>query len=303
LPVLVDPKGRDFRKYAGATALTPNRHEFELAAGVSDRDLHAFREAARRMRLELELGFLAVTRGDKGITLFDDNGDQDFPAVAREVFDVCGAGDTLLAALAAGLSAGLDRDDAVRLANVAAGNVVSKVGTAPVGSDELLEALLIDPLAAQAEKICGLDALLRRVRVWRDHGERIVFTNGCFDLLHRGHVTLLANARREGDRLVIGLNSDSSVRSLKGEGRPVVNQFDRAHVLAALESVDSVVLFDEETPQALVETIKPDVLVKGADYSNKVIVGADLVRSWGGRVVLLQLVEGLSTTHLVARRT
>jgi D-beta-D-heptose 7-phosphate kinase / D-beta-D-heptose 1-phosphate adenosyltransferase len=301
--VLVDPKGLDFGKYAGATALTPNRHEFEMATGVSVRHVPAFREAARQMRDGLGLDFLAVTQGEKGVTLFDDNGDQDFPAVAREVFDVSGAGDTLIATLAAGLAAGLDRGDAVQLANVAAGVVVGKVGTAPVRRCELLEALLTDPLASQAEKICGLDALLRRIGVWRERGERVVFTNGCFDLLHRGHVTLLASARREGDRLVIGLNSDRSVRALKGEGRPVVCEIDRAHVLAGLECVDSVVLFDEETPQALVETIRPDVLVKGADYSDRVIVGADLVQSWGGRVVLVPLVKGLSTTQLLSQKT
>jgi D-beta-D-heptose 7-phosphate kinase/D-beta-D-heptose 1-phosphate adenosyltransferase len=268
---------------------------------VGDRSESAFREAAGRMRDGLELDFLAVTRGERGVSVFDDSGDHDFPAVAREVFDVSGAGDTLIAALVAGLAAGVHRDDAVRLAIVAAGVVVGKVGTAPVRRDELLAALLADPLAAQSDKVCGLDALLSRVDGWRGRGERVVFTNGCFDLLHRGHVTLLARARGEGDRLVVGLNSDRSVRALKGEGRPVVSEDDRAHVLAGLGCVDAVVVFDEETPLRLVEAVRPDVLVKGADYSGKVIVGADLVRAWGGAVTLIPLVEGASTTRLVAK--
>lgn len=303
VPVLVDPKGRDFRKYARATALTPNRHEFERATGVGDRDEPPFREAAQRLRDGLELDFLAVTRGELGVSVFDEGGDRDIPAVAREVFDVSGAGDTLVATLAAGLAAGLDRDDAVRLANVAAGVVVGKVGTALVRRDELLTAMLADPLAAQSDKVCGLDALLRRIMEWRARGEKVVFTNGCFDLLHLGHISLLARARGEGDRLVVGLNSDRSVRALKGEGRPVVGETDRAHVLAGLGCVDAVVVFEEETPRRLVETLRPDVLVKGADYSDKAIVGADLVRSWGGTVVLVPLVDGRSTTQILARRT
>lgn len=259
----------------------------------------AFRDAARRLRGELGLDFLAVTRGEKGVSLFDGRDDRDIPAVAREVFDVSGAGDTLIATLAAGLSAGLDLDDAVQFANVAAGVVVGKVGTSPIRRDELLAALISDPLAMQNEKVCGLEGLLRRVAEWRTRGERVVFTNGCFDLLHLGHVTLLASARREGHRLVVGLNSDRSVRALKGESRPVVVEGDRARVLAGLASVDAVIIFDEETPAQLIESLRPDVLVKGSDYAELEVAGAARVKGWGGRVVFVPLMEGWSTTRIL----
>ena len=300
VPVLVDPKGRDFRKYARATALTPNRHELELAAGLDASAEPALRDAGRRLRAELELDFLVVTRGEQGISIVDEQGVRDFPAVAREVFDVSGAGDTVIATLAAGMAAGLDRDDALNLANLAAGVVVGKVGTTPIRPGELLDALLGEHLAEQTHKISEPDALEQQVALWRARGERIVFTNGCFDLLHVGHVTLLALARRQGDRLVVGLNTDRSVRALKGETRPVITQGDRARVLAGLASVDAVVLFDEDTPLRLIESLQPDVVVKGGDYDESQVVGADLVKSWGGRVVLIPLVEGRSTTGILA---
>ena len=248
----------------------------------------------------MELDFLVVTRGEQGVSLFDEQGVRDFPAVAREVFDVSGAGDTVIATLAAGMAAGLDRDDALNLANLAAGVVVGKVGTTPIRPDELLDALLIERLAEQSHKIYALEALERQVADWRARGQRIVFTNGCFDLLHVGHVTLLALARRQGDRLVVGLNTDRSVRALKGETRPVVTQGDRAQVLAGLASVDAVVLFDEDTPLRLIESLRPDVLVKGGDYIESQVVGADLVKSCGGKIVLVPLIEGRSTTSLIA---
>ncbi len=301
IPVLIDPKGRDYRKYAHATALTPNRHEIELAlgrGGLAEADL---RHAARGLLAELGLDFLVVTQGEKGVTLIDGSGDRDFPATAREVFDVSGAGDTLIATVAAGLAAGLRHEDALRLANLAAGVVVGKVGTAPVRNNELLAATLVGPLAVQSQKICDGAGIQQRVAEWRNAGKRVVFTNGCFDLLHAGHVALLAQARSEGDRLVVGLNTDRSVRLLKGNNRPVVAETNRAQVLAGLACVDAVVLFDEETPYRLIETVRPDVLVKGSDYSETQVVGAELVRSWGGTVVLVPLVEGQSTTSILGR--
>ncbi len=299
VPVLVDPKGRDFRKYAGATTLTPNRQEMEVAAGVDGNAemLAAGRELARALGLD----YLVVTLGDKGIRLFDDRGAHDFPALAREVFDVSGAGDSVIATLTAGLVAGLDLDDALRLANVAAGVVVGKVGTTPIRAAELLDAVRAENVAESFEKLCDAGELARRVAAWRSRGERVVFTNGCFDLLHVGHVTLLARARREGDRLVVGLNSDRSVRALKGPSRPVVTEEDRARVLAGLSSVDAVALFDEETPLRLIELLGPDILVKGGDYTEEGVVGGDVVKARGGRVVLVPLVEGRSTTGMIAR--
>jgi D-beta-D-heptose 7-phosphate kinase/D-beta-D-heptose 1-phosphate adenosyltransferase len=301
IPILVDPKERTFGKYAGATALTPNLHEFERAVGRGPLAEPALRDAAERLRRELGLDFLVVTRGDKGLSLFDAEGTSDFPAVAREVFDVSGAGDTIIATLAAGLVAGLDRDEALKLANLAAGIVVGKVGTTPVQRDELLGALAAERYAMPSHKVCALSTLLQRVAGWRARGQRIVFTNGCFDLLHVGHVTLLARARAEGDRLIVGVNTDGSVRGLKGPERPVITQDDRAQVLAGLSSVDAVVLFDEPTPLALIESLRPDVLVKGADYAEDQVAGAEVVKAWGGKVVLVPLLEGRSTSRILAR--
>lgn len=301
IQVLIDPKGRDFRKYFGATAMTPNRSEFEAAARLGNLDGLDFRDAARRFRSELGLDFLAVTRGKNGVSLFDEVSDREFPATAREVFDVSGAGDTLIATLTAGLAAGLGRDDAVRLANVAAGMAVCRIGTSPVQCDELLAELNSGGYSRCPEKVIKLDGLLRLADGWRARSEQVVFTNGCFDLLHLGHVTLLATAGGMGHRLVVGMNTDRSVRALKGESRPVVAQADRARVVAGLASVDAVVLFDEETPLRLIEALRPDVLVKGADYAESQVVGADLVKAWGGRVVLVPLVEGRSTTRMLNR--
>jgi D-beta-D-heptose 7-phosphate kinase / D-beta-D-heptose 1-phosphate adenosyltransferase len=302
IPVLVDPKGRDFRKYAGATALTPNRHEFDVVVGGEGFDEPTFRDAAHRLRADLDLRYLIVTRSEKGVSVFEEEGDEDFPAVAREVFDVSGAGDTMIATLTAAMVAGHDVDDALRLANMAAGVVVGKVGTAPIHRDELLGEILEDPLAALSSKVSNLENLLHRVAEWRSKGEKVVFTNGCFDLLHVGHVTLLAKARREGNRLIVGVNTDRSVRALKGPERPIVTENDRALVLAGLASVDAVILFDEDTPLRLIEAIRPEVLVKGSDYAETEVVGADVVKANGGKVVLVRLVEGRSTTRMISRQ-
>ncbi len=301
IPTLVDPKGRDFVKYAGATALTPNRHEMEVAAGIDGHDDEAMHRAGRRMLGELGLDFLAVTLGERGIRLFDADGSRDFPAAAREVFDVSGAGDSVIATLAASTAAGIELGDALRLANLAAGVVVGKVGTTPISARELLDAMRTEQLVEQSHKVCDADELARRAAGWRSRGERVVFTNGCFDLLHVGHVSLLARSRREGDRLVVGLNSDQSVRSLKGPTRPVVAEGDRAQVLAGLASVDAVALFGEETPMRLIQAVRPDVLVKGGDYAEDQVVGGEFVKSYGGRVAIIPLVEGRSTTGLIAR--
>jgi len=255
IPVLVDPKGRDYRKYARATALTPNRQEFEIAAGLENPEESALQAAGQRFLADLGLDFLIVTLGETGIRHFDPGGFSVFPAVAREVFDVSGAGDTVIATLTAALLADIGLDDALRLANLAAGVVIGKVGTTPIHRQELLEALRVEQRTEQLDKICTPDSLAARVANWRARGARVVFANGCFDLLHVGHVTLLAKARREGDRLVVGLNSDRSVRALKGETRPVTTEGERAQVLAGLASVDAVVLFDEDTPLRLIESL------------------------------------------------
>ncbi len=300
LPVVVDAKGRSFAKYRGSTTMTPNLGEFQRVTGVEQLEGPEFLDAATRLRDELMLDFLVVTCGDKGIKYLDGDELIHHPAIARQVYDVSGAGDTVMATLTAALVAGLGRDDAVQLANLAARVVVAKVGTTPIQQGELLETIRGEYLAGQSTKVCDLATLKHRLDEWRTHNERIVFTNGCFDLLHVGHVTLLARARQEGDRLIVGLNTDRSVRALKGESRPVVTQNDRAQVLAGLSSVDAVVLFDEETPLRLIEQIQPDVLVKGGDYQASQIVGADLVRSRGGVVTTIPLIEGRSSTQILA---
>ncbi len=301
IPVLVDPKGRDYGKYRGATTLTPNKKETADICGVAAHEVDALLAAAARLGAELNLDFMTVTRGEEGISLIDEQGVEHLPATARQVFDVSGAGDTVIATLAASLVAGLPRADACRLANLAAGIVVGKVGTVPISRDELLHALEVEDAVEQADKVCPPDVLLRRVQAWRAHGERVVFTNGCFDLLHAGHVTYLEQARKQGDRLVVGLNTDRSVSALKGPSRPVIHEHDRARVLAALEAVDAVVLFDEDTPIELIRAVRPDVLVKGSDYTEDQVVGGADVKAWGGRVALIPILPGRSSTNILNR--
>ncbi|MBK5929297.1 D-glycero-beta-D-manno-heptose 1-phosphate adenylyltransferase [Halochromatium salexigens] len=301
LPVLVDPKGRDFSRYLGASLVTPNRDELARVVGVDPADLDQLSASAERMRADLGLERLVLTLGELGLLVVEPGARTRLPAVAREVFDVSGAGDTLIATLAAGLAAGLDPIDSARLANLAAGVVVAKVGTAAVSLGELEHAISDQAALEQAAKLCGLAELQARVRAWQARGERVVFTNGCFDLLHAGHVTYLERARRYGQRLVIGLNSDRSVRALKGPERPLIGEQDRARVLAALAAVDAVVLFDEDTPLALIEALRPDVLAKGADYRPEQVVGAEQVRGWGGELVLVPLLEARSTSDIIRR--
>ena len=301
IPVLVDPKGRDYSKYHGATALTPNKRETAEACHVDVHDTAALLDAAAHLRRKLQLDFIAVTRGDEGISLIEDTQILHIPATARQVFDVSGAGDTVIATLAAGLAAGLNRQEALHLANLAAGVVVGKVGTAPIKRDELQHELSLESTTRQADKVCQLDALLSRIATWRAAGQRIAFTNGCFDLLHAGHVTYLEQARKLGDRLVLGLNTDRSVSALKGPSRPVIHEQDRARVLAALEAIDAVILFDEDTPLGLIKAIKPDVLVKGDDYTEDQVVGATEVKSWGGKVALIPVVPGRSTSGIIEK--
>ncbi len=299
IPVLVDPKGKDYAKYSGATALTPNKKETAEACNtvVSDAELI---QKASALKQSLGLTFLAVTRGEEGITLLDDQVHH-LEATAKQVFDVSGAGDTVIATLAAGMMHGLSPLDSLDLANTAAGVVVGKVGTVPISKSELLLALANQQSSQQAHKVCDLVELMQKVEIWKQTQQKIVFTNGCFDLLHAGHVTYLEAAKKRGDKLILGLNTDRSVSALKGPSRPVVNQNDRARVLAALESVDAVILFDEDTPLNLINTIKPQVIAKGSDYTVAQVVGGQEVLSWGGEIALIDLVEGRSTSNLIKK--
>ncbi len=297
--LIVDPKGQDFSLYGGADIITPNRRELGDATGMPVETEAEIVAAATALRERFGFGAVLVTRAEDGMTLVDAAGEQHFPAEAAEVYDVSGAGDTVAATLAAGLAARLPLPVAVRLANVAAGIVVGKVGTAVARQVDLLAA--ISPRGGALRKMVTREQAAEQVERWRHRGWRTGFTNGCFDLLHPGHVHLLEQARAACDRLVVGLNSDASVRRLKGDGRPVQQEAARAAVLASLGCVDLVCIFDEDTPEALLREIRPDVLVKGADYAIDEVVGADLVRGWGGRVMLAELMPGHSTTATVER--
>src|SRR5206468_6955144 len=282
--VLVDPKGTDFGRYAGADVITPNRRELAEAMGMPVDTEAALVEAGTQLRERYGFGAVLVTRSEDGMTLIDADGPHHFPAEAPEVFDVSGAGDTVVGTLAAGIAAGLDLKIAARLANIAAGVVVGKVGTAVAREEDLLRVLT--PQVSTLRKIVTREVAAEQVERWRRKGWRSGFTNGCFDLLHPGHVHLLEQARGQCDRLVVGLNSDASVRRLKGKSRPIQQEAARAAVLACLSAVDLVVIFEEDTPQETLEALRPDLLVKGADYTIDRIVGADLVQSWGGKVWL-----------------
>jgi D-beta-D-heptose 7-phosphate kinase/D-beta-D-heptose 1-phosphate adenosyltransferase len=265
VPVVVDPKGRDFTRYHGATTICPNAKELAAATGESPSDLKWLLSAGQSMVAALNLQYMLVTLSEKGITILGQDSRHHVPATARQVFDVTGAGDTVIATVAAAIAAGIPIEPAVRLANLAAGIVIGKVGTVPVQRDELLGALSHELEAEPGDKHVDLDQLLTRVAGWRSRSLQVVFTNGCFDLLHVGHVTLLEQARRMGDRLIVAINSDRSVRELKGSERPLVQEQDRARILAALAAVDAVIVFDESTPLRLIETLRPNVLVKGGD--------------------------------------
>lgn len=299
--VLVDPKQRDFWRYRGATTICPNLQELSAATGVAAKDLKGILLAGQKMVSELQLEYLTVTLSEKGIAVLHADSQTISPAVARQVFDISGAGDTVIAMLALARACDLDTDTALALANTAAGIVVGKVGTVPVNREELLTSLIPEIDLNAGEKVLDLGQLKTRVSAWRSSAQKIVFTNGCFDLLHIGHITLLEEARREGGRLVVAINSDLSVRELKGPGRPVVAENARARILAALSAVDAVVIFDEPTPLAVIEMLRPDVIVKGGDYHESTVVGAKEARSWGGRVKIVPTVEGFSTTSLIAK--
>jgi D-beta-D-heptose 7-phosphate kinase/D-beta-D-heptose 1-phosphate adenosyltransferase len=300
--VLVDPKATSYRKYRGATILTPNRQELQMACGrecASDEQVVA--GAADLLSQDICEAFV-VTRGKSGISIIPRKGaPTHLRAAAREIFDVSGAGDTAVATLALGLSSGADLVTAANLANLAAGIVVGKPGTASVTAGEVNARLVQAEEEHPASKYFSLGGVQQLVSRWRELNLRIAFTNGCFDLLHPGHLALLKQARGCADRLVVGLNSDLSVRRLKGPGRPAQGEVARATVLASLKTVDAVVIFEDDTPLELITALRPDVLVKGADYTLQAVVGADQVQSWGGKVILADLVPAHSTSSTIQR--
>ena len=297
--VIVDPKGTDYGRYAGADIITPNRRELAEATGMPVDTAEAIIAAAQSLRSAHGFNAVLVTRAEDGMSLVMEDEIHHFPAEAADVFDVSGAGDTVVATLAAGVAAGLTLPVAVRLSNIAAGVVVGKVGTAVARETDLLAAL--SPQGGALRKVVTVLQAAEQAERWRQRGWRVGFTNGCFDLLHPGHVHLLEQARNQCDRLVVGLNSDASVQRLKGPARPVQQEAARAAVLGSVAAVDLVCVYDEDTPETALHAIRPDLLVKGADYTIETVVGAAFVQSYGGRVMLADIVPGFSTTATVQR--
>lgn len=297
IPVIVDPKGSDFSKYHGATLITPNMHEFETVCGVCEDELELVNKANALAR-QLELNALLVTRSEKGMTLLEQGKPElHLPAKAKEVFDVTGAGDTVISVLAASVAAGEDWPKACALANAAASIVVGKLGTSTVSVNELAEAVSLDKSPGRG--VMTQQQLLIAVNAAKQAGQKVVMTNGCFDILHAGHVSYLENAAKLGQKLIVAVNDDASVRALKGEGRPVNNLERRMAVLAGLASVDWVVPFSEDTPERLISEVLPDVLVKGGDYKIEDIAGGKQVLANGGEVQVLNFEDGVSTTNII----
>jgi D-beta-D-heptose 7-phosphate kinase/D-beta-D-heptose 1-phosphate adenosyltransferase len=304
LRTLADPiRGKDYRKYHGCSALTPNRLEAGLATGRTITTTEEALQAGAQLRGQLDLEAAIITLDRDGMALVHRDGRQQiFPTRPRQVYDITGAGDMVMAVLGMALAAGADYGAAIALANVAGGLEVEKIGVATVTRDEILRDLLRSGSAGPGkEKVLPREALGRELDSRRRLGQRVAFTNGCFDILHAGHVEYLQEARAQADLLIVGLNSDASVRALKGDGRPVHPVAARALVLAGLQAVDYVTVFEEATPLELIRAVRPDVLVKGADYRKEEVVGAEFVESYGGRVYLAPLREGYSTTHILER--
>ena len=302
IPVLVDPgRSVDYARYAGAWLICPNRFETEQATGVTITDAASATRAGEQLVERLGLAHAALTLDREGIhCVSSDRSAQTFPTRVRSVTDVAGAGDMVLSLLGIAIGAGWSIDDAIRLANLGAGIEVSKIGVTPVEKWEIEQAAATDG-GDGPSKVRSLGELVRILERERAAGQKIVFTNGCFDILHAGHVQLLERARGFGQLLVLGLNSDRSIRAQKGESRPVQDADERGRVLSGLAAVDHIVFFDEETPAELVAALEPDVLVKGQDYSDKIVVGREVVESRGGRVELVDLREGSSTTSIIDR--
>ena len=294
--VLVDPKGLDYSKYKGAYLLTPNKNEASEATKVNITDNASLTQAIIQLKIQCDLDVSLITLSEQGVAIYDDKL-RTHPTVAREVFDVTGAGDTVLASLGFALACGYEIDDSVEFSNLAAGVVVGKIGSATATLNEIIEYESSLNKSTSDEHIKTLGEITALSEELKTRDKKIIFTNGCFDILHAGHVRYLEAAKSYGDVLILGLNSDRSVTVLKGKGRPINTQLDRAYILAALEAVDYVVVFDEDTPYNLIKAIKPHVLVKGGDYEGKDVVGQDI----SDELKLVQFVDGKSTTKTIQK--
>lgn len=298
IPVVVDPKGSDFTRYAGAVLLTPNLTEFIAIVGPVDSEQDMAIKAQRLIK-KLNVANLLVTRSEKGMTLFrPDQNPFHLPALSKEVADVTGAGDTVIATVAASLAAGADMETAVSLANIAASNVVSKIGTNAITAPELELAFLN---TQQNHGALSIEQLCLAVELAKKNGEKVVFTNGCFDILHAGHVAYLQQARALGDRLIVAINSDESVTRIKGEGRPINSLERRLAVLEGLQSVNWVSCFEGDTPEELIAQLQPSILVKGGDYTEEQVVGREIVEGYGGEVRVMSMVSDCSTTEIITK--
>ena len=303
IPIIIDPKGKDWERYQGATCVTPNLKELENLFNEPLAEKEKLVKAMETTLSKYDLNWLAVTRGALGICLMGKSKEAVIiPTVARQVYDVSGAGDTVIATMSLGLGSGLDLIESAKLANLAAGIVVGKIGTQPISLTELRASLEITGVDAStgesAYKIVSQNAAIMQVDAWKAARQKVVFTNGCFDLLHPGHIHLLNQAKNLGDRLIVAVNSDASVKRLKGNERPILGERDRASLLAALDCVDLVLLFDEDTPEKLIKTIRPNVLAKGSDYKHDEVVGHNIVEGYGGETRLIKLLDGYSTTAI-----
>lgn len=306
IPTIVDPKGNDWERYRGATCVTPNTKELEAVCGHSITSEVQLVEVMRTVMIEYDLSWLLVTRGPLGMCLMDRTEAPIFiPTLARQVFDVSGAGDTVTATLGLCVGSGLPFPYGAKVANLAAGIVVGKVGTQPINLIELqssLETTGVDAcISGVTQKLASLSSARTQSEAWKTRHQRVVFTNGCFDLLHPGHVHLLNQAKILGDRLVVAINSDDSVRRLKGSGRPILSERDRASLVASLDCVDLVVLFESDTPDDLLRSIRPHILVKGSDYKHEQVLGRAIVESYGGEVRLIPLLNGYSTASIAGK--
>tara|TARA_Y100001970_G_scaffold267935_1_gene358543 strand:+ start:2349 stop:3809 length:1461 start_codon:yes stop_codon:yes gene_type:complete len=302
IKIIVDPKGPDFKKYKNCQIITPNRHELSIATDLKTDSSTEIIDAARKLMESFDIDHTLVTRSAEGISLISRNGCvEHLPADAREVYDVSGAGDTVVASLSAALGAGIDLKESAALANAAAGVAVGKTGTATTYTSDLLHALRSQDLNNTEAKVVTHGTAQKSLDIWRMNDEIIGFTNGCFDLLHPGHISLLRQAKANCDRLIVGLNSDTSVKRLKGEDRPIQGEDARAQVLASLEIVDLVIIFAEDTPISLLKEILPDILVKGSDYTLDEVIGKDIVLQNGGKIFLADIEPGHSTSETINR--
>lgn len=304
IPVIVDPKGHDYKKYHGATLITPNLKELQEAVSRTVYTDKEVVEACRELIAKFDLDFLCATRSENGMSIVSESEEKHIPTYAKEVFDVSGAGDTVVATLSVGLARGLERDSSAYIANVAAGLAVSKQGTARISKQEIQTELEQRKVLSIADRtILTWDEVKTLSAGWRKEGHIVGMTNGCFDILHVGHVTSLNKARQQCDKLILALNSDASVSRLKGDSRPINGAEDRAGTLAGLSAVDAIVVFDEDTPLNLIKHLLPDRLFKGADYAVEDVVGGKEVIENGGEVVLIEFVEGRSTTKTIEKMT